>query len=141
VDFSALADGGGLGGLGAGSGEVDFSSLSSLGDQPMGDNPFESLSFADFSSADLGGATGEVDFSAIADGASLEGLENSMDFSGLSSLEFVPPPTGGAASFSEDSLSLGGAGTEVYDLDDNALNSGEDELLKASLLNYKPPQS
>lgn len=137
VDFSALA-GGGMEGFGAGSAEVDFSSLSSLSDRAPGDNPFGSLSMGDMSAPDLGGATGEVDFSAIADGGSLEGLENSMDFSGLSSLEFVPPPAGAGAA--QDGFSMDAGATDVYDLDDNALNSGEDELLKASLLNYKPPK-
>lgn len=141
VDFSALADNA-FEGFGPSSGEVDFSSLSSVGDPVAGgQNPFESMSLADFSAADLGGATGEVDFSAIADGASLEGLENSMDFSGLSSLEFIPPPEArGGGGPSKDGFDLGGGGTDIYDLDGDALASGDEELLKASLLNYKPPK-
>jgi len=148
IDFSALsADSG----LGSGSGEVDFSNLSTLENSQSGDSAGEAL---DLSLSNFGGGLGELDFSSLVQDASGggSGAADAIDFSGLSSIDIAPPlaassagvPGGGRKSddivydLDLDLDGGGGGGGSGFGFDDKDMSSMEDDLLKASIISYKP---
>ena len=149
IDFSALsADSG----LVDGSGEVDFSNLSTLENSQSGDSAGEAL---DLSLSNFGGGLGELDFSSLVQDASGvgggSGAADAIDFSGLSSIDIAPPltqssPGSGSGAASDDivydlDLDLGGDGGGApsgFGLDDKSMSAMEDDLLKASIISYKP---
>ncbi len=149
IDFSALsADSG----LGEGSGEVDFSNLSTLENSQSGDSAGEAL---DLSLSNFGGGLGELDFSSLVQDASGigggSGAADAIDFSGLSSIDIAPPLTQSNPGNSGDrpsddivydlDLDLGGdvgGAPSGFGLDDKSMSAMEDDLLKASIISYKP---
>jgi len=151
IDFSALS---GDVPSASDSGNVDFSNLSTLDQSSSSDTGGDVL---DLSLSNFGGGMGELDFSSLVQDASgpATGEGDAIDFSGLSSIDVAPPAGAASGSGSGDRP----ADDIVYDLDLDAASSPgtadgpvadgfgfdasdmsgmEDDLLKASIISYKP---
>lgn len=151
IDFSAL---GGAPAPGLGSGDIDFSNLSTLDTSQSGDSGGDAL---DLSLSNFGGGLGELDFSSLVQDASAGaggggGRGDAIDFSGLSSIDIAPPAAGVGSSASGErpsddvvydlDLDMGATNAGGLDLgfgfDDKDMSEMGDDLLKASMISYKP---